>query len=160
MVAVVYFFASVYFEYFEELLFIIIFLNLQHAVYHALVKNKIFRVKIYISRGKQSQWDFDFSALFRIVRTVPLHEFIHSKYKTIHELDPTVWCVSLVESLRRNGAWVMRLAMPLWRTWSTIYYYNDIEHNAKKFRYAAENGISWCSITIFQSCFLVGCNLI
>lgn len=31
---------------------------------------------------------------FTIARTVPLHEFIHSKYKTIHELDPTVWCVA------------------------------------------------------------------
>lgn len=91
--------ASAYSEYFEESPFIAIFFlftDLRRVVHHTHVKNKIFQVKIYIARGKQSQWDFDFPALFRLqslAQSPFMNLFIANTYKTIHELDPTVWCV-------------------------------------------------------------------
>lgn len=66
-------------------------------VHHTHKQNKKrkykFLTKIYFSKQTKPMglW-FPCAFPFTIAPTVPLHEFIHSKYKTIHELDPTVWC--------------------------------------------------------------------
>lgn len=75
-------------------------------------------------------------------RAVPLHEFIHSKYKTIHELDPTMWYVA------------GRIVAEKWRVSYTalaLYLCGALEaqfitavtlsvHNDEKFRYVVESG--------------------
>lgn len=85
-------------------------------------------IYIYINRNNKTDGIL-ISRCFPVtnVRTVLLHEFIHSKYKTIHELDPTVWHVAgriVAEKWRVSYA---ARAIPLQRTRGTIYRRGDIE---------------------------------
>lgn len=99
-------------------------------------------------RYEQNRWDFDsptFSRLQTRSRLPPavaaastLHEFIHSKYKTIHELDPTVVC----RRANRRGEMARELhGSPCLRGAHSWHNLLPRRHWAcittKKFRYAA-----------------------
>lgn len=73
---------------------------------------------------------------------VPPHEFIHSKYKTIHELDPTVWyVVGRIVAEKWRVSYTAR-AILLRRKAQFIAAVTLSVHNDEKFRYAPESGVS------------------